>query len=197
MNKCAWCRDGGLNETYHDEEWGVPLHDDRKQFEFLMLEVMQCGLSWTLMLKKRETFRACFAGFDYEKVAAFTEADVERILNVPNMIRSPRKVRAVINNARKFMEIRQEFGSFSAFLWRFTNGRTYVYPRHRTEWVARNALSDMVAAELVGRGFKYLGSITVYSHLQAAGLILDHEPDCFRFAEIAARYPIEVREGEL
>lgn len=197
MYKCAWCRDGGLNEVYHDNEWGVPLFDDRKQFEFLMLEVMQCGLSWTLMLKKREIFRACFDDFDHEKVARYTEEDVERILNTPNMIRSERKVRAVVNNARKFAEIRKEFGSFSAFVWSFTGGKTYIYPRHEKEWVARNALSDMVASELVKRGFKFLGSVTVYSHLQACGVICDHEPACFRYAYITENFPVEIREGEL
>ena len=197
MEKCAWCRDGGLNEHYHDTEWGVPLFDEKKQFEFLMLEVMQCGLSWTLMLKKREIFRAAFDGFDYEKVARYTEADVERILRAPGMIKSERKVRAVICNAQRFLEIGEEFGSFSAFIWSFTGGKTFVYPRHRTEWVARNALSDMVASELVKRGFKYLGSVTVYSHLQACGVICDHEPTCPRYAFITENFPVEIREGEL
>ncbi len=197
MEKCAWCRDGGLNESYHDTEWGVPLFDDRKQFEFLMLEVMQCGLSWTLMLKKREIFRAAFDGFDYEKVARYTEEDVERILNTPNMIRSERKVRAVIHNAQKFIEVRREFGSFSSFIWSFTKGKVFFYPRHATEWVSHNALSDTVASELVKRGFKYLGSITVYSHMQAAGLILDHDPSCFRFSYIREHFPVEVIEGAL
>ena len=197
MEKCAWCRDGGLNEHYHDTEWGVPLFDEKKQFEFLMLEVMQCGLSWTLMLKKREIFRAAFDGFDYEKVARYTEADVERILRAPGMIKSERKVRAVICNAQRFMEIGEEFGSFSAFIWSFTGGKTFVYPRHRTEWVARNALSDMVASELVKRGLKYLGSVAVYSHLQACGVICDHEENCPRYAFITENFPVEIREGEL
>ena len=197
MEKCAWCRDGGLNETYHDTEWGVPLFDDRKQFEFLMLEVMQCGLSWTLMLKKREIFRAAFDGFDYEKVARYSEEDVERILETPNMIRSERKVRAVIWNAQKFSEVAEEFGSFSNFIWSFSGGKTLIYPRHQKEWVARNPLSDMVASELIRRGFKYLGPITVYSHLQACGVICDHEENCPRYAYITENFPIEIREGEL
>lgn len=197
MHKCAWCLDGGLNEAYHDAEWGVPLRDERRQFEFLMLEVMQCGLSWTLMLKKREIFRACFDGFDFEKIARYTEEDVERILSTEGMIRSPRKVRAVIRNAQKFMEIRREYGTFSAFLWSFTGGKTYLYPRHATEWVARNALSDEIAAALKKRGFCFLGSVTVYSHLQAAGLICDHEPSCFRYTFLTENFPVEIRENEL
>ncbi len=197
MEKCAWCRDGGLNEEYHDREWGVPLFDDRRQFEFLMLEVMQCGLSWTLMLKKRETFRAAFENFDYEKIARYDETDVKRILETPNMIRSERKVRAIIWNAKRFLEVIAKFGSFSSYIRSFTKGKTYVYPRHQEEWVSHNALSDMVASDLVKRGFKYLGSVTVYSHLQAAGVICDHEETCPRYAFITKNFPIEIREGEL
>lgn len=114
--RCAWCCDGGLNQSYHDAEWGVPLHDDQKQFEFLMMEVMQCGLSWSLMLKKRKIFRECFAGFDYKAVAGFTEEDIARILQTEGMIRSQRKIRAVIHNAKCFQAIRYEWGSFDRYL---------------------------------------------------------------------------------
>lgn len=192
--KCAWCRDGGLNETYHDNEWGIPLHDDRKQFEFLMLEVMQCGLSWTLMLKKRETFRKCFDDFDYEKIACYDEEKIQNIMETPDMIKSIRKIRAVIGNAKAFIRIREEFGSFDRFLWDYSGGRTLIYKSHRTNWVASNELSDKIAKELKKRGFKFLGSVTVYSHLQACGIINDHEESCFLYREITEHYPIEYRE---
>ncbi len=182
MERCAWCMDGGAMQRYHDEEWGVPLHDDQKQFEFLMMECMQCGLSWSLMIKKREIFRSCFAGFDPQRVAAFTDADVARILAVPGMIRSERKIRAIIHNASRFLAIAQEFGSFSRYIWSFTEGKTLIYPAHHCGgWVAKNALSDRISADLKRRGFKYLGSVTVYSHLQACGVINDHEPGCFAY----------------
>lgn len=180
--RCAWCCDGGINQKYHDEEWGIPVHDDRKHFEYLMLEVMQCGLNWTLMLKRRGIFRKCFAGFDYRQIAAFTEEDILRILNTDGMIKSRRKICAVINNAQCFLNIIEEYGSFDRFLWSFSEGRTYIYPKHhRGQWEAKNELSDRVSAALKKRGFKYLGSITVFSHLQACGMINDHEPGCWMY----------------
>lgn len=185
MFRCAWCLDGGLAQKYHDEEWGVPLHDDRRHFEYLLMEAMQCGLSWSLMLKKRPIFRECFDGFDFEKIARYGEADIERILARDGMIRSRPKVEAVIGNARGFMDIVEEFGSFDAFLWFFTDGRTLVYESHQLgRGEVKNALSDAVAAALKKRGFKYLGSITVYSHLQACGMINDHDPRCFMYEKI-------------
>ena len=183
--RCAWCCDGGLNQSYHDQEWGILLHDDQKHFEFLMLEVMQCGLSWTLMLKKREIFRQCFNNFDYHKIAAYTENDIDRILNTEGMIKSRRKVCAIIHNARCFLQIIEEYGSFDSFIWAFTDNQTYIYPKHhRGEWEAKNELSDRVSAALKKRGFKYLGSITVFSHLQACGIINDHDPNCWMYDEL-------------
>lgn len=192
--KCAWCRDGGFNETYHDNEWGLPLHDDRKQFEFLMLEVMQCGLSWTLMLKKRETFRKCFDNFNYEKIACYDEAKIQNIMETPDMIKSIRKIRAVVGNAKAFIIIREEFGSFDRFLWNYSGGRTLIYRSHQSNWVARNELSDEIAKELKKRGFKFLGSVTIYAHLQACGIINDHEERCFMYREIAEHNPVEYRD---
>lgn len=130
MERCPWCLGTEKMTRYHDEEWGVPLHDDRKQFEFLMLEAMQCGLSWNLMIEKREIFRGCFDGFDYDKIAAYTESDVQRILDTPGMIRSRRKVEAVIGNARAFQALRREFGSFSDWLWGFAQHKTILYDGH-------------------------------------------------------------------
>ena len=191
MERCPWCLGTEKMMRYHDEEWGIPLYDDRKQFEFLMLEAMQCGLSWNLMIEKREIFRACFDGFDYEKIASYTEADVQRILDTPGMIRSPRKVNAIIHNARAFQELRRELGSFSSWLWQFTQGRTVLYDGHSQGRIpAANALSDIVAKELKRRDFKYLGSITVYSHLQACGIINDHLEHCFRYRDIVEHYPV-------
>lgn len=192
--KCAWCKDGGLNEKYHDTEWGIPIHDDRKQFEFLMLEAMQCGLSWTLMLKKREIFRKCFDNFDYGKIAEYGEDKIKSIMEYPDMIKSERKIKAIINNAKAFMKIREEYGSFDSFLWSYSNKKTLIYKSHQTQWVASNGLSDKIAKELKKRGFKFLGSITVYSHLQACGIINDHEEGCFMYREIAEKYPIEYIE---
>lgn len=193
MEKCAWCKDGGMNEEYHDKEWGIPLHDDRKQFEFLMMEVMQCGLSWSLMLKKRDIFRKCFDDFDYDKIAGYDEAKIQSIMETPGMIRSVRKIQAVISNAAAFQKIRQEFGSFDEFLWKYSDHKTLVYKSHQKKAVASNELSDQIAKELKKRGFKYLGSITVYSHLQACGMINDHEEKCFMYRQIMEKYPIHIK----
>ncbi len=191
MNRCPWCLGTEKMTRYHDEEWGAPVHDDRKQFEFLMLEAMQCGLSWNLMIEKREIFRACFSDFDYGDIAAFNEEDVQRILEYPGMIRSPRKIRAIINNARCFQQVRREFGSFDGWLWGFAQGKTILYDGHENgNLPAANGLSDKVARELKRRGFKYLGSVTVYAHLQACGIINDHLKSCFRYNEIIKNHPI-------
>lgn len=191
MNRCPWCLGTERMIRYHDEEWGAPVHDDRKQFEFLMLEAMQCGLSWNLMIEKREIFRACFSDFDYDDIAAFNEEDVQRILEYPGMIRSPRKIRAIINNARCFQQVRREFGSFDGWLWEFAQGKTILYDGHENgNLPAANGLSDKVARELKRRGFKYLGSVTVYAHLQACGIINDHLKSCFRYNEIIKNHPI-------
>ncbi len=187
MERCNWCCDNGIVQKYHDEEWGIPLHDDLKHFEFLMMEVMQCGLNWTMMLKKREIFKACFAGFDYNRVASFNDNDIEKILATDGMIKSRRKVEAVIQNARAFKEIIKEKGSFNSYIWSFTDGYVYVYPEHFNHaMVARNELSDRVSCDLKKRGFKFLGSVTVYSHLQACGIINDHEPSCFMYEKLLA-----------
>ena len=170
---------------YHDEEWGVPVYDDQKQFEFLMMEVMQCGLNWNMMIQKREIFKSCFDNFNFEKVAAYGEEDVQRILGTEGMIRSRRKIEAVIHNARRFQDIRREFGSFSEYMWNFTNGKTYLYTGHQKgEIPARNGLSDRISKDLKKRGMKYMGSVTVYSHLQACGIINDHMESCFRYQEL-------------
>lgn len=194
----AWCRTTA-DTLYHDREWGVPLHDDRGQFEFLMLEVMQCGLSWQLMLKKRAVFRQCFDRFNYERIARYTAADVRRILRTPDMIKSPRKIKAVIQNAKAFCQIRREYGSFSDFLWNYCGGKTILYAGHASGAVpAANGLSARLSAELKKRGFTFLGPVTVYSHLQACGIINDHSRGCPRFAYINTHFPTarKAREEE-
>ncbi len=174
MSGCSWCLINEKMKKYHDAEWGVPVHDDRKQFEFLMMEVMQCGLNWNMMLQKREVFRKCFDGFDFEKVATYTETDVERILNTEGMIRSERNINAVIHNAKCFQAVREEFGSFADYIWNYTDGKMVLYTGHEKGNVpAKNGLSDKIAKDLNKRGFKYLGSVTVYAHLQASGMVND------------------------
>lgn len=179
---------------YHDEEWGAPFHDDGKHFEFMVMEVMQCGLNWNMMMQKRAIFRRCFCDFDYRKTAAFREAEIEQILLFPGMIRSRRKIEAVIHNAEQFLKIIEEFGSFDEYLWNFTDHRTYIYRKHQEgEQEARNELSDQVSGDLKKRGFKYMGSITVYSHLQTCGMINDHSPDCWRYEELVKETDCEYR----
>ena len=197
MAQCTWCR-SDIEQKYHDEEWGVPLHDDRGQFEFLMLEVMQCGLSWVLMLKKREIFRSCFDNFEFDKIADYGEGDIERILAAEGMIRSRRKIEAVINNAKCFQKIREEFGSFCEYLWAYSDGKTILYSGHGDGKIpVSNGLSDEISKDLKKRGFKYLGSVTVYSHLQACGIVNDHGSDCPCYKKIVGQYPTVRKEKYL
>jgi len=183
MKRCNWTGDDPLLVEYHDKEWGVPLHDERKQFEFLSMEVMQCGLSWLTVLRKRAFLRSAFDDFDANKVALYDEAKIEEIMRIEGIIHSPRKIRAIINNAKAFLRIQEECGSFSSYLWQFTDNKPVEYPGHAegSVLIAKNELSDTISRDLKSRGFSYLGSITVYSHLQAAGLINDHLAYCFRY----------------
>lgn len=184
-NRCAWCLINEPMTNYHDEEWGVPAHDDKRHFEYLLMEVMQCGLNWNMMVQKRSIFRECFAEFDVHKVASFGEEEIEKILLVPGMIRSRRKIEAVIHNAGQFLKVVEEFGSFDAYIWGFTNGKTYVYKKHREGFMeASNQLSDQVSKDMKKRGFKYAGSITIFSHLQACGIINDHAYDCWMYEKL-------------
>jgi DNA-3-methyladenine glycosylase I len=190
MAYCDWDTTSELNTRYHDEEWGVPLHDDRGQFEFLMMEVMQCGLNWNMMIQKREIFRQCFDNFEYDKIAEYGEEDIERILNTEGMIKSRRKIEAVINNARRFQELREEYGSFDDWLWSYSGGKTILYNKHNDGYIpVSNGLSDEISKELKRRGFKYLGTITIYSHMQACGMINDHDRNCGCYRKIVENYP--------
>lgn len=184
MHTCEWPTTP-LYQDYHDHEWGRPVHDDKKQFEHLMLEVMQCGLSWITVLNKREDLRIAFDGFDYKRISLYTDADVERIMNAPNVIRSERKIRAIIHNAQRFIEVQRDFGSFCNYIWAFTGGKTLVYEGHPEGNIpAKNELSERISNDLKQRGFKFLGPVTIYSHLQASGLINDHGRDCPCFDDI-------------
>ena len=190
MGYCGWASIDPLDRKYHDDEWGIPVHDDQHMFEHLTLECMQCGLSWALMLKKREIFRECFDNYDYEKIANYDEADVERILNTEGMIRSPRKVNAVINNAKCYRKVREEFGSFCDYIWSFSDGKTILYQGHATGPIpVSNGLSKMISDDLKKRGFRYVGPVTIYSHLQACGIINDHDKDCPCWKKIVNEYP--------
>ena len=192
MGYCEWANINELNKVYHDKEWGIPVHDDRKMFEHLILECMQCGLSWDLMLKKRDVLRKCFDGFDYDKIAEYDDKDVERILNTEDMIRSVRKIEAVIGNARCFQKVREEFGSFCDYLWAYSDGKTILYNGHNKDIQkipVSNGLSKRISKDLKKRGFKYVGEITIYSHLQACGIINDHDEGCVCYKRIIKKYP--------
>jgi DNA-3-methyladenine glycosylase I len=189
MAYCNWGNTSELNLKYHDTEWGIPLWDDRGQFEFLMMEVMQCGLNWNMMINKREIFRSCFDNFEYDKIAEYGKDDIDRIMGTEGMIHSVRKIEAVINNARCFQKIREEYGSFSEYLWAYSNGKTILYNKHGDGYIpVSNGLSDAISKDLKKRGFKYLGTVTVYSHLQACGIINDHGSDCPCYKKIVSKY---------
>jgi DNA-3-methyladenine glycosylase I len=188
LTRCAWVGDEPLYVAYHDGEWGVPVHDDRLMFEFLVLEGAQAGLSWLTILKKRENYRKAFAGFDPEKVAAFGPADLERLLGDPGIVRNRLKVGAAISNARAFSTVQEEFGSFAAYVWGFTDGET-IHNEWRTisEIPAKTAVAERLSADLKRRGFRFVGPTIVYAHMQATGMVNDHTVDCFRWAELKGR----------
>jgi DNA-3-methyladenine glycosylase I len=173
--------------AYHDNEWGVPVHDDKVRFEFLVLESAQAGLSWYTILKKREGYRKLFANFDVTKVAKFTSDDVERLMLDASIIRNRLKIEAAINNAKRFIEIQDEYGSFCKFIWSYVDNKTIVNSIDTIDdYVATSPISDQLAKDMKKRGFKFLGSTTLYSHLQATGLINDHLNSCYRKHEVNA-----------
>ncbi|MDR1626460.1 MAG: DNA-3-methyladenine glycosylase I [Spirochaetia bacterium] len=185
MKRCAWCEGSDLYTAYHDTEWGVPVHEDRKHFEFLVLESAQAGLSWITILKKRENYRAAYDGFDPAKVARYGEAKKKKLLADAGIVRNRLKIEASINNAARFLEVQKEFGSFSAYIQGFTKGKTIKGKwKSLSEIPAKTELSDRIAKDLKKRGFRFLGSTIVYSHLQATGVVNDHIRGCFRYKEI-------------
>ncbi len=186
MERCPWCGTEELYVRYHDEEWGVPVHDDRKQFEFLVLEAAQAGLSWITILRKREGYRKAYVGFDAQAVARYGEQQVERLLANPGIVRNRRKVEASVNNAARFLEVQGEFGSFDRYLWRFVDHEPVRNRWHTLDEIpARTPLSEEVSEDLRRRGFTFLGPTVVYSHLQAVGLVNDHLVSCFRYRQLS------------
>lgn len=181
LKRCDWAELNQRNRRYHDEEWGVPKRDDQHQFEHLSMEVLQSGLNWDMMLQKRDVFGSCFADFDIDQVAQFTAEDVARIMATEGMIRSQRKIEAIIHNAGCIQKIREEYGTFSDYLWQFTNNQILIYRDHAGTVPSKNALSEKVSADLKKMGFKFIGPVTVYSHLQACGFVNDHHPQCHRY----------------
>jgi DNA-3-methyladenine glycosylase I len=182
LKRCSWARTD-LSIAYHDKEWGVPLHDDRKLFEFLILEGAQAGLSWETILRKRDNFRMAFDDFDAAKVAKYNERKVQRLLSDPGIIRNRLKIAAAIQNAKSFIVIQKEFGTFDEYLWAFVDGRPIKRKRGATV-PAHTPLSDALSKDLSNRHFKFVGSTICYAFMQAVGVVNDHDPGCFRYRQI-------------
>ncbi|MEM0938353.1 MAG: DNA-3-methyladenine glycosylase I [Bacteroidota bacterium] len=184
--RCQWCKDTfDMYVKYHDQEWGVPVHDDRKHFEFLVLESAQAGLSWATILKKREGYRNAFANFEVSKVAKFDQGMVAELLQNASIIRNQKKIEAAINNAQRFLKIQKEFGSFDKYIWEFVGGKPII-----NHWEVMDEVpvttkeSDALSKDLKKKGFKFVGSTTIYAHMQAIGMVMDHTVDCFRYHEL-------------
>lgn len=184
-NRCSWCGNDPLYIKYHDEEWGVPIKDDKTLFEFLILETFQAGLSWITILRKRENFRQAFDNFDYEKIAKYDQAKIDSLLQNEGIIRNKLKVHSAVTNAQAFMEVQEEFGSFSNYIWGFVNNKPIKNTlKSHTDAPATTPLSDALSKDLKKRGFKFVGSTVVYAHMQATGMVNDHIESCFRYNEV-------------
>ncbi|KXH81053.1 DNA-3-methyladenine glycosylase I [Chryseobacterium kwangjuense] len=178
--RCGWCEKDDLYRKYHDEEWGRPIYDDETIFEFLILESFQAGLSWYTILSKRENFRKAFDQFDYRKIALYTGHKIEELMNDPGIIRNRLKIKATVTSAQKFMEVQEEFGSFSAYIWGFVDGIPLDrQPKTLGDIPAVTPISDCLSKDLKKRGFKFMGSTVVYAHMQATGMVNDHIETCF------------------
>jgi DNA-3-methyladenine glycosylase I len=185
-HRCAWAGDDALYQRYHDSEWGVPLHDDQKLFELLILEGAQAGLSWITVLRKRENYRAAFDNFDATRIARYSAAHLESLLQNPGIVRNRLKVNSTVINAQKFLQVQAEFGSFDQFIWQFVDGKTLQQQRRNIgEIPASTAQSDAMSKELKRRGFKFIGSTICYAFMQATGMVNDHTTDCFRHQELS------------
>jgi DNA-3-methyladenine glycosylase I len=183
--RCPWPAEHKLAIAYHDQEWGVPVHDDYRHFEFLILDAFQAGLSWNTILNKRENFRKAFDNFDYEKIARYDEVKVQELLSDAGIIRNQLKIRAAILNAAAFIRIREEFGSFDKYIWQFTGGKTIVNQFGSIKEVpAKSTESDAMSKDLLKRGFRFVGSTICYAYMQAAGMVNDHLTCCFRHKEV-------------
>lgn len=186
QQRCPWCDSSDLYRAYHDEEWGVPVYDDQRQFEFLTLESAQAGLSWSTILNKREGYRKAFAQFDAQRVARFTGKRIAKLLENPGIVRNKLKVNAAVTNARAFLEVQEEFEGFTNYIWLFVEGKP-IQNRWKTmkQIPATTKESDALSKDLKSRGFKFVGSTIMYAHMQAAGLVNDHLVSCFRHSECA------------
>ncbi|GAB1858302.1 DNA-3-methyladenine glycosylase I [Flavobacteriaceae bacterium MHTCC 0001] len=184
-HRCGWCEGDALYEAYHDEEWGVPVYDDNTLFEFLILETFQAGLSWITVLRKRENFRKAFDNFDYKKIANYKQDKIDNLLLDAGIIRNKLKVNATITNAQAFINIQEEFGSFSKYIWGFVNGKPIknAFNDYRNA-PANTPLSNTISKDLKKRGFKFVGTTVVYAYMQATGMVNDHEVGCFRYNEV-------------
>jgi DNA-3-methyladenine glycosylase I len=183
--RCPWCLGFDQYMTYHDEEWGVPVHDDKTHFEFLILEGAQAGLSWSTILKKRDGYRKNFADFDPNKVARFSDKKLEKILLDPSIVRNRLKVFAAVTNAKQFLKVQEEFGSFDKYIWGFVGGKPIVNKRKTMKEVpATTPESDALSKDLIKRGFKFVGSTVIYAHMQACGLVNDHLVECHRYKTV-------------
>lgn len=184
-NRCGWCIGDEVYEAYHDDEWGVPVKDDPTLFEFLILETFQAGLSWITVLKKRDNFRKAFDHFDYKKIANYDQAKKDELLQNTGIIRNKLKVNATVTNAQAFIKIQEEFGTFSSYIWKFVNGVPIKNKvKNYKEAPANTEISDALSKDLKKRGFKFVGSTVIYAHMQATGMVNDHETNCFRYHEV-------------
>ncbi len=184
-HKCGWGIGDPLYEAYHDEEWGVPVYDDDTLFEFLILETFQAGLSWITILRKRKNFRKAFDGFDYKKIATYNQKKIDSLLQDAGIIRNKLKINATITNAQSFIKIQKEFGSFSSYIWGFVDGKPIKNKfKDYRKALANTPLSDVLSKDLKKRGFKFVGSTVIYAHMQATGMVNDHEVGCFRYDEV-------------
>jgi DNA-3-methyladenine glycosylase I len=184
-NRCEWCGDDPLYCSYHDEEWGVPLHDDRRLFELVVLEGAQAGLSWITILRKRENYRAAFDNFEVEKVASYGEEKITELLGNAGIVRNKLKINSAISNAKAFIEVQREFGSFDSYIWQFTGGKTITNSFNTmTEIPATSLESDAMSKDLKKRGFKFVGSTICYAFMQSIGMVNDHKMNCFRYNEV-------------
>ncbi len=183
--RCGWCVGDSLYESYHDNEWGSPLHDEQLLFEFLVLETFQAGLSWITILRKRENFRIAFDNFDYKIIANYNESKKEELLQNAGIIRNKLKVNSAITNAQNFIKIQQEFGSFDTYIWNFVNRKPIKNSwKHHKDCPANTEISDMISKDLKKRGFKFVGSTVIYAFMQAIGMVNDHTVDCFRYNQV-------------
>lgn len=187
--RCAWVSSDPLYIKYHDEEWGVPIHDDRKLFEFLVLETFQAGLSWITILKKRENFRKAFDNFDPVKISQYDENKIDELMKNEGIIRNRKKIEAIINNAKAFLKIQEEFGSFDKYLWQFVDNKPIINSWADISCIpSKTALSEKISKDMKKRGFKFFGPTICYAHMQAVGMVNDHTTDCFRYKEIIEGY---------